>query len=146
MQGPTGSTLRRGTGSSTLCAPRSLGGVGLPRGELNRRIATATGARYVDLAWAASKVGAEYKGRRHHLGGHVSQDDRRGNKLVGRGFRIVNVWHEDLARPQLFDELVADIARALGVRVRIRDDGFRFRQNLLRAAVLPPLRRYDDLA
>ena len=129
-----------------LCAPRSLGGVGLPRGELNRRVATAAGACYVDLAWAASKVGAEYKGRRHHLAGHVSQDDRRGNKLAGRGFRIVNVWHEDLARPRLFDELVADIARALGVRVRIRDDGFRFRQNLLRAAVLPPLRRYDDLA
>lgn len=49
---------------------------------------------------------------------------------------ILNVWYEDLISDFLFNRLVSDLARAMGVRLRIRTDAFKPRQ-LLRAW-LPP--------
>lgn len=131
---------------SILCAlltwPRRLGGYALGPAALNYHVATSEGDRYVDLAFPDRKVGLEYKGRESHSIEQVGRDDRRQNKLVGSGWTIINVWYEDLVEEHLFDQLVADVARALGVRVRIRSDRFDIRRALLRMRLIPAFKKY----
>ncbi|MDM8275675.1 hypothetical protein [Enorma phocaeensis] len=128
-----------------LTGPRRLGGMGFPRGVLNWPIQTSSGLRKVDLGWPWLRAGLEYKGRKYHPEGRASVDDRRENSITGSGITLLNVWYEDLASPWLFDQLVHDISRVLGLRVRIRDEQFSYRQRVLRSLALPPLRRYDDM-
>ncbi len=52
---------------------------------------------------------------------------------------ILNVWYEDLISDFLFNRLVSDLARAMGVRLRIRTDAFKPRQLALRAQLLPAI-------
>ena len=54
----------------------------------------------------------------------------------------MNVWYEDIVEERLYDQLVDDIARAMGVRLRIRSDGFDARRNVLRMRLIPAFRRY----
>lgn len=122
-----------------LTGPRRIGGVGLERGELNVRIETSKGPRWVDLGWVSRKLGLEYLGRAWHA--DVVRDDRRRNKLAGAGMSIITVRFKDLSDIQLFQELVDDIADVLGTRVRIRDREFRARQRALWSKVLPPVQR-----
>lgn len=128
---------------SVLCAlltwPRRLGGYAFGPVALNCRVATQAGERYVDVAFPEKQVGLEYKGRRYHAIERAGRDDRRQNKLVGSGWTILNVWHEDLLQENLFGQLVSDLARAMGVRLRIRSAGFEARCNLLRQRLVPAL-------
>ncbi len=110
--------------------------------SLNHHVATADGDRYVDVAFPGHRVGLEYKGRRFHSIEQAGRDDRRQNKLVGSGWTILNVWYEDIVEERLYDQLVDDIARAMGVRLRIRSDGFDARRNVLRMRLIPAFRRY----
>lgn len=109
---------------------------------MNKKVSTATGERWVDLLFYEHGVGVEYKGRESHSVEKAGRDDRRQNKLVGSGVSILNVWYEDLADSLLFRQLQNDIAHAMGVRLRIRSEGFERRQGLLRAKVLPIARRF----
>lgn len=129
-----------------VAGPRRLGGMGFTGAVLNWQVMTPDGERYVDLGFPELSIGMEYKGRRYHPERRANEDDRRVNRLTGCGITIFNVWHEDLARPQLFEALMRDVARAAGVRIRIRDAAFRARQALLRSLVLPPVTRYNDIA
>lgn len=157
MKGSPGATLARealelvhdGSNSpmeSVLCAlltwPRRLGGYAMGPVSLNHHVATADGDRYVDIAFPNHRVGLEYKGRRFHSIEQAGRDDRRQNKLVGSGWTILNVWYEDIVDERLYDQLVDDIARAMGVRLRIRSDGFDARRNVLRMRLIPAFRRY----
>lgn len=131
---------------SILCAlltwPRRLGGYALGPVALNYHVATPQGDRYVDLAFPECRVGLEYKGREFHSLEQVGRDDRRQNKLVGSGWTIINVWYEDLVEEHLYDQLIADVARALGVRVRIRSDRFDVRRAMLRMRLIPAFKKY----
>lgn len=157
MKGVPGSTLARealelvldGSNSpmeSVLCAlftwPRWLGGYALGPASLNHHVVTATGDRYVDLAFPEHKVGLEYKGREHHSVEQVGRDDRRQNKLVGSGWTILNVWYEDIVDAHLYGQLVDDVARAMGVRLRVRGEHFEARRELLRLKLVPAFRAY----
>lgn len=124
--------------------PRRIGGLGLGPIEMNRRVSTDAGPRWVDVFFVGCGVGLEYKGREPHSIEKVGRDDRRQNKLVGSGVTILNVWYEDLVDPQLFEQLVRDVVHALGVRLRIRSAGFRQRQDLLRHRLLPAVRKYGQ--
>ena len=128
-----------------LSLPRVKGGFGLYPIEMNRKVSTLTGDRWVDILFAGRKVGLEYKGREAHSIEKTGRDDRRQNKLVGSGIAILNVWYEDLADPVLFDQLVHDIHDALGVRLRIRDKGFAQRQEDLRLRLMPSMRRFGSV-
>lgn len=131
---------------SVLCAlltwPRRLGGYALGPVSLNHRVSTADGDRYVDVAFPGHKVGLEYKGRKFHTIEQVGRDDRRQNKLVGSGWTILNVWYEDIVEEHLYNQLVADVARAMGIRLRIRSGGFDARRNVLRVQLVPAFKRY----
>lgn len=131
---------------SILCAlltwPRRIGGYGFGPACLNYHVSTSAGDRYIDLAFPEQKVGLEYKGRRFHTIEQAGRDDRRQNKLVGSGWTILNVWYEDLVEEHLYDQLVHDVARVLGVRLRIRSASFETRRALLRMKLIPALKRY----
>lgn len=116
--------------------PRRLGGLGFGPVVMNRKVTLASGPRWVDIFFPEAGVGLEYKGRIPHSIEKVGRDDRRQNGLVGSGVTIINVWYEDLSVPHLFDQLVRDVAGALGVRLRIRDKGFAWRQDVLRTRLL----------
>ena len=131
---------------SVLCAlltwPRRLGGYALGPVSLNHRVSTADGDRYVDVAFPGHKVGLEYKGRKFHTIEQVERDDRRQNKLVGSGWTILNVWYEDIVEEHLYNQLVVDVARAMGIRLRIRSSGFDARRNVLRMQLIPAFKWY----
>lgn len=120
-----------------LTAPRRVGGMGLPQGTLNCKLATLEGDRWVDLGWRKERVGIEYLGKKWHA--DPERDDRRRNAIVGSGMNLFIARFRDLSRIDLFDELSCGIARALGVRLRVRDREFRARRAALWAKVLPPL-------
>lgn len=145
------SLVRDGSNSpmeTVLCAlltfPRRLGGYALGPVSLNHHVVTDGGSRFVDVAFPEAGVGLEYKGREFHSLEQVGRDDRRQNKLVGTGMTIINVWYEDLVQEHLFKQLVADLARAMGVRIRIRSESFESRQRLLRMRLLQSIRGCGD--
>lgn len=125
--------------------PRKLGGYGLGPVSLNHKIATATGPRWVDVAFTAAALGLEYKGAQAHSIERTKRDDRRQNKLVGSGMTIINVWYEDLVTPHLFEQLVADIFHAMGKRLRIRSASFSVRRALLMQKLMPAITRFGSL-
>lgn len=131
---------------SVLCAlltwPRRLGGYAFGPASLNHHVITADGDRYIDLAFPDRMVGLEYKGRKFHAVEQAGRDDRRQNKLVGSGWNILNVWYEDIVDEHLYNQLVADVARAMGVRLRIRSNSFDARRNLLRMQLIPAFKQY----
>lgn len=125
-----------------FCLPRRLGGLALEPVIMNKKITTATGDRWVDFFFPEHNVGLEYKGKDFHSIEKVGRDDRRQNKLVGSGLNILNVWYEDLVDPHLFEQLVQDVVNAMGIRLRIRSEGFATNQRLLRMHLLPTVKRY----
>lgn len=145
------SLVRDGSNSpmeTVLCAlltfPRRLGGYGFGPVSLNHRVLTADGQRYVDIAFPEVGVGLEYKGRAFHAVEQAGRDDRRQNKIVGTGMTIMNVWYEDIAQDHLFQQLISDLVRAMGIRLRIRSASFAARQNLLRARLIRSIGRLGD--
>lgn len=129
-----------------LCFPRSLGGLGFNDCELNYKINTPDGNRYIDLAFPKYHIGLEYKGRQFHTPEQTTRDDRRQNKITSTGYTIFNVWYDDLARLHLFDGLAKDISSAMGIRLRIRSNKFADAQRFLRMKVLPSVKNYEQAA
>lgn len=122
--------------------PRKMGGFGIGPVALNQEVETADGPKWVDLLIKGANVGLEYKGRDSHPPEQTQRDDRRQNRLVGSGITILNVWYEDLAELHLLNKLHADIVKAIGKRLRIRDEHFADRQRILQAQLLPTIKRY----
>lgn len=110
-----------------------------PRIEALKRVALAFQlVRAQELLRLA--LGLEYQSEKEHRGWVKRElDDRRRNAIVAKGFEIMSVYYRDLSVPALFDKLVGNIADVMGKRVRIRVRDFRFRQNVLRSRVLPPV-------
>ena len=133
---------------TVLCAlltfPRHLGGYALGSVSLNYQVSTGHGTRYIDLAFPACKVGLEYKGKEYHSVERAGRDDRRQNEITGSGWTILNVWYEDLVEEHLFDRLIQELARAMGIRIRIRSEGFAARRALLRARLMPAVMKFGD--
>ncbi len=127
-----------------LTLPARYGGRNLGYIRMNQEVTTSVGSKWVDILFPRSNAGIEYKGRRPHSIERVGRDDRRQNKLVGSGITIINVWYEDLLNEHLFEQLVADISRLLGIRRRKpRESALRLRK-VLRAQLLPALLRYSN--
>lgn len=120
-----------------MCAPRSYGGMGLPRGLLNYRVKTSIGGRLVDLAWPDFGIGIEYLGRDYHGISEVEHDDRRRNEIGGEGIMVFNVRYSDLAQSHRFRRLVEIVSKNMGIRVRVRNSVFWKRHALMKSVVLP---------
>lgn len=131
--------------AALLTFPRCLGGFGLKGAQMNFRVQTLSGERFVDIGFPELKIAYEYKGRKYHLPEQAGRDDRRQNALVGAGWTVINVWHEDLTDPYLFAELESNTYKAVGRRQRNRSERFRMRQQVLRSRLVPGLQRFEPM-
>lgn len=109
--------------TACLCMPRDLGGMGLPRPQLNAPIdlppdiAHAVGYQrlHVDLLWSAERVVAEYQGSAHFEANGRPQDDRRRiNALQSLGYRVLALAWEDLRDLLRLDAAADKLASWLG--------------------------------
>lgn len=125
-----------------LCRARRIGSLNLPLGEINCPVETNEGTREVDRLWKKYGLGYEYQGREYHSAETRRQEDRRRNALLGSGITIVNIWYEDIAQPQAFDNLAKTLTKTMGKRLRIRSKSFAWKQQVLRSVVLPSLNRF----
>lgn len=126
-----------------LCRARRLGSLGLPLGDVNCSLETSEGIREVDRVWKQYGLGYEYQGREYHTAETRKQEDRRRNALLGSGITIVNIWYEDLAQLQAFNQIGQTLYKTMGKRLRVRDESFAWRQQELRSVVLPSLNRFE---
>ncbi len=130
--------------AALVAFPTKLGGCGLRGAVMNYRVTLPGHTRLIDLAFPENKVGLEYKGRAYHAVEQSARDDRRQNGLVGSGWTIINVWYEDLADPVLFESLLSDICKSLGVRLRISVGDYATKRRMLRSKIIPGLKLGGD--
>lgn len=129
-----------------LCLPRRLGGYGLPRPQLNRRVDVPeplqpmVGKRYLvcDLYWEGARLDVEYDSDTHHLDSlRAAADARRRNALESLGIGLVSLTTRHLYDAGLFDKAARQMARALGSRQRDRGAyDWEGRRSRLRAELL----------
>lgn len=126
---------------SVLALPYRHGGYGLWQGMLLNYRINLDGDRdqcrcpYVvaDICWPEKKVVVEYDGRASHLSPYrQTADSRKKETLVRVGWRVFTVTHPQFSGVTEFDEMAREIAKALGKRVRIRDEEFFAHQYKLR--------------
>jgi very-short-patch-repair endonuclease len=65
----------------------------------------------VDLAWPEARLVVEYEGAHHFDDVHIRRDDRRYERLVAAGWRVIRLSSADL---HYLADAVSRIARALG--------------------------------
>lgn len=130
--------------AALLTLPCAKGGYALPPPVLNppirigaRSVAASAGERYFcDLCWMDRKVALEYDSNQEHTGAdRITHDAIRYNNLKSLQFEVfVATWGQLRSLPET-DRLAASLARALGVRQRIRVNDYRGRQIALRRAL-----------
>lgn len=127
-----------------FCLPRRLGGLGLPRPELNRvvefdrearKMAGGRGRAVCDMFWPG--VAVEYEGQAYH-GGEVSlrADRARSNALAHMGVRTISIYDEHIRSVERCRDMGTEIARAIGFRMQPRSFDETSRQLHLRRSIL----------
>lgn len=128
-----------------LGLPNRLGGLGLPRPELNRRVTPgrrgreATSASFYDcdLLWPEARLALEYDSDLCHADAdRLNSDAARRTALLALGITVVTATHDQIYQPRQFHQLETTLRRQLGVRRQIRCRDFEQRQRELRRHVL----------
>ncbi len=112
-----------------LCMPPRLGGYGLALPELNKRIELTLEERIMvgvqhfdcDLCWLRNKksVALEYDSKLYHTAEEKQERDAiRRNMLQYKGVRVITATRVQVNRPEQFDKLAKQVARAVGKRMR----------------------------
>lgn len=97
-----------------LCLPRELGGYGLPRPELNRKIEVGGKPYVCDLLWNDGACLLEYQGGLHLGKGRSAADMQKGNALRGAGCTLLEASRADIGSLSATDRLAGLLADALG--------------------------------
>lgn len=89
---------------------------GFPVPEVNWSVVGADGREVyrLDLAWPDLRIAVEYHGYVAHVG-RTAQDEARAEDLRRRGWILVEVWADDLARPGRYEQELDDAFRRRGV-------------------------------
>ena len=121
--------------------PKSVGGYGLPKPQMNRVLAVdrETGrVRVVDLFWPQANVALEYDSDAFHAEREKLRHDAvRRNQLESCSVTVLTATAEHLSSLAALDELARQIARALGCRLHRE----RLAPASERAALLASLKR-----
>ena len=129
-----------------LSLPPSLGGYGLPRPELNRRVDVPGASaglfrdHYVcDLYWHEARLAVEYDSDAYHTGPErIARDARRRGELLRCGVTVVAATRAQVFVRRETDRLARLVARELGHRMRLgRVTGWEARNGALRDLLLP---------
>lgn len=110
-----------------MCLPKKLGGYGLPRPAMNHRIELTSEEQLVakrryfecDMCWPDQKIVLEYDGDANHS----ARDDRdrdsvKRNILLSNGFTVFTVTSRQVINEQVFDNLVCEVSKQLGFRLK----------------------------
>lgn len=129
-----------------LCLPYLLGGYGLPKPKLNKRIDLPSNARkqahssfYVcDLYWENEALAIEYDSDFAHAGiNKTVQDALRRSILTGVGISVLSVTWAQVLDADALNKIAHIIANNTGKRLRCNDPSFPCRRQRLRSLVLP---------
>lgn len=132
-----------------LCLPKSEGGLGIKKLDVDRCVAVTASARqltrrrffYFDIYLPRSKTDIEYNGFYHDAEGVQTVDEERKNALSAMGYEIINVNRHTFFDKTAFARVTAAIMRKEGIRPSSLPSGFFIAQEQLRRFVL---RRYLD--
>ncbi|MBQ6586183.1 MAG: hypothetical protein IJH83_05185 [Coriobacteriales bacterium] len=117
--------------SMLLTLPYRLGGFKLPFPSLNASLKINAASRVLvdrnelrpDLLWRERKVAVEYDSKAHHSDYEQREyDECRRNAMQDSGILYLVITKAQLKDPALFRTQADIIARALGKRVRIKDE------------------------
>ena len=101
-----------------LSLPKSAGGYGLPKPQMNRVLpidAESGRVRVADLFWPMANVVVEYDSDTHHAEKEkLRRDALRRNQLESRSVTVLTATAEHLSSIAALDKLASQIARALG--------------------------------
>ena len=131
-----------------LTLPVAWGGYGLPRPELNARVAVHGDARalsskadmFIDLLWKREGVAVEYDSREFHgLQGSAKlvMDTERANSLTALGYHALSVTYLQVTQQSRLDLLARQIAGLLGVRLVEPDETQLVWRTRLHALLMP---------
>lgn len=126
-----------------VVAPRTLGGQGFPKPELNAEIQVERGASALtqrrvirpDELWRALRLILEYMGSHHAEAGRMGEDASRDNTLSAMGYRVIHVTKRQVQDPYLYRGLMDQLRRELGIRQDIPSQRILDRQEALRASL-----------
>lgn len=120
-----------------LSLPHFMGGFELPDCKTNHRIALNPRAHAIarrrtlvpDCCWPEKWLAVEYDSNAEHLTGpQVTQDATKRLALEAEGFRVMTVTTRQLVDRARMGSIAQEIARHLGIRLRIRSAKFPHRQ------------------
>lgn len=101
-----------------LCLPKTAGGYGLPKPQMNRVLpldAETGRVRVADLFWPEAKIAVEYDSDAFHAEKEkLRRDALRRNQLESQSVTVLTATAEHLSSLAALDELAGQIARALG--------------------------------
>ena len=135
-----------------LSLPYVLGGYGIPRPLLNRRIdfAAHVGSDLersfciCDLLWLDAGLAAEYDSDLHATSQKIFKDADRRNALLALGIEVVTVTKGQMFSFDEFEKVAKVISRKLGHRIRPRCRDYRAKQaELIRAVLSGPVLQGD---
>lgn len=89
---------------------------GLPAPDLQIRVLTSSGVKFLDLGWEQYRVGADYEGQEFHTGdGRMSKDRRRHNAITDGEWRMFYPTARDIYTDyRAFASMVERALRAAG--------------------------------
>ena len=135
--------------ATILFSPCRIGGYGIVRPVLNRRIEFGATARAMagrdfcvcDFYWDSARLALEYDSDTFHTGpDRIARDARRRNALIEQGVSLLVVTNDQVASEQGRDALAQELAAVLRCRLRMGRGFSREANRLLveAAFVLPP--------
>lgn len=126
-----------------FCLPYRLGGYGLPKPLINRRIdmtaeTSLSRSYYVcDLYWPESRLAVEYDSDSFHSGTEkLTRDSIRRGDLASAGVTVITVTRQQLMSSLDLHQLAQTVARHIGHRFRYEESRFLDERGHLRQALL----------
>lgn len=102
-----------------LSLPKSAGGYGLPKPELNTKYGVGGSASLrPDLLWRKKHIAIEYQSNANHSSsGQLNRDRQRSNLFQSAGLTLFEASSRHLRDPSAMEELACMVAAKLGARV-----------------------------
>ena len=127
-----------------LSMPKAKGGYGLPLPQLNAAVEVPKGDWRVaygrqfrcDLLWPTASLCVEYDSDMFHTGSQkIAHDARRRNALSSLGFTVITATKSQVTSLPGLDQLASQVARGIGVRLRMERVNRKAQRALLDCAV-----------
>lgn len=127
-----------------LSMPKAKGGYGLPSPQLNAAVEVPKGDWRVaygrqfrcDLLWPTASLCVEYDSDMFHTGSQkIARDARRRNALASLGFIVITATKNQVTSIPGLDQLAFQVAKGLGVRLRMERVNRKAQRALLDCAV-----------